>query len=72
MSKQKRFIRVPGTALPLYNVLQSMIKTKIVDGIFSSCIEDGALDLTEDDVSFLKRNNYHSVVSVSCFVNSIT
>jgi len=71
MAKQKRFIRVPGTELPLYNGLQSMIKTKREDGIIIRNLEDGSLDITPDDINFLKRNNYHSINSVGCLINSI-
>jgi len=72
MAKQKMFIKVSDTALPLYNGLQSMLKTTKRNGIASTRIEDGYLDITEEDIDFLKRNNYHSMFPVSGFINSIT
>lgn len=71
MKKQKRFIRFPGSTLSLYNGLQNMIKTTKVDSIIISKIEDGALQVTQEDISFLKRNNNNSTHPVSRLVNSI-
>ena len=72
MTKQKRFIRVPDSTLPLYNGLQSMIKTTKRNGVYISRIENGSLDITDDDIDFLKRNNYHSTVPTNDFINAIT